>query len=1424
MAIIILATRLLAQSNAPARLALIAETDEASAAADVLTARLSGNPQIQLLERNEIEKVYREQGLAAANQDYPKLGQLLGADGLLILHLTKGTDSRKLSIRLVAVKPGVTLRQREYPWPLDNQIEWAEVVVSEFQTLFPKLVVLVKDALPISILNLRSAVASVQGETVERELTQLLYARLVNEQDLFVLERRRLELLDEENQRNDSTEGNFWNGSYLLEGIIDKAGYQKDTVTIEVRLTPPDKKEILNVEISGARTNLPAVVNDLAVKILAVLKKEGGSVEWNPRAESDRYFTEGQWMLKWGMFQEAKSAGDAAWALGKQNRETAELRIEAYQAAAGDPGICMIDNEEKRVVFGRPINPNVNDFVQIAAYAGAPRPEQFADMVRAEELFLDAFRSYAVVDPKLDPAWLGLGGAVLDRTSLWLRYYYFIAEARPGQEARIETAKRLCLEITRTMETHPDVVNTDTNHTLLVAKARHLAFWVDTPEQCLPVYHALIETGQWPLVRQRFFNAAYAEVSPQLGHRGFNNETISDGMGRFDFSHSQKLPANLANPSLAGWIWTDRERCPIVWNSFIDELCGSAQPLISLEGRFLRCSYSWSEADFEQNLKQLLDYVRQQRDTIVASNLDGALLDDLHILVKGRAETLTKDRRARVQDQLWPEFEKVFAGLKQHYGNPEERQVRLATLEKQKSYLNSQTNFDFMSFAETLLHGDYRPEEARELLPLVTNYEARIKSNPPVDNGNRAVLMRYKMEQQLASNWIAHLKENLNNTALLPPQTKVPSPATVAKRVVSAPQVPMSNATTAPTLTNISTPPLTGTLEVGRFWKIPTPDGIQTTDWGNGSYGSIYNGTDYVPQITSCCYRDGKLWVEARYDQTGDRGRADFFSVDLKTFAADKVQFEGEEFTLPNLFYLNRRTHSFEVQAGFLYLSVGHAIKRYSFKDHSWEQFPVPAAGKIIPARLGDRLFFASSSSILEYTSDGTFRTLASSRRRPPASLLDNIEDYGAPHLFLGSDDLLQVRMGNDVYAFSTNTSDWQHIATLSYVDEQNYCPSDDGFVAWCGPYVELWGMARHSSAPEFLFWQTSASSQNRQDRSKNKDAPLPRWRTLAPGADLCLQDDNLWFLIGSPKFQSDAAHNLRIQETDGLTASLIRFTPDAKKPITIPLRFKTDNITLRSAAARELANPSIAPWRPKWNLQWTPQGLVLIYNLLPGFWFVPKTDLEQAVERVYSQQRLEAASLDAVHAQWRKELLATYDLNHDGIFGPGEREAMIDDPRYLELELPVIDANTNGLLDAEELGFFDANTNEVLEPREQKAIETTLSLLAGKLMAKLTPDADGRIDPADLPAELIQPSDSSTTARPGFSRSGTRIRKKISKEELVSLLRSHLGQDLRIGNKLVIPALPPEARADGDALFKARIEAYWKLSKGQTKPEPSQR
>jgi len=72
-----------AQSNlAPPRLAILAIDPVLGDANDVLTAVFSKRQGVVLLERAQIEKVYREQQLSVANQDLIKLGQVLGADGL----------------------------------------------------------------------------------------------------------------------------------------------------------------------------------------------------------------------------------------------------------------------------------------------------------------------------------------------------------------------------------------------------------------------------------------------------------------------------------------------------------------------------------------------------------------------------------------------------------------------------------------------------------------------------------------------------------------------------------------------------------------------------------------------------------------------------------------------------------------------------------------------------------------------------------------------------------------------------------------------------------------------------------------------------------------------------------------------------------------------------------------------------------------------------------------------------------------------------------------------------------------------------------------------------------------------------------------------------------------------------------------------
>jgi hypothetical protein len=1421
---VILAAHLQAQTNVDeVKLAIISESPEAADAADMLTVEFTKNKQVHLLERAEIGRVYREQGLSAANTDYLKLGRVLGADGLLILHLTKESGCPILSLRWVAVRPGVTLRQRTYPWPLKDLTQWTSIVVSQLHPLLSKFLVLPKDAVPISVLNLRSAVASVQGETLERELTQLLYDRLINERNIFLLERRRLDLLSEENQLNNARENTFWNGSYLIEGVIDKMGYQKGTVTIEARLTPPDKMHIRMVDVSGPRTNLSEVVNHLATKILAMLPRNGGSPEWNPQAEAERYFQESQWMFRWGMFQEAMSAGEAAWALGKQNREVAQLRIKAYQASAGDPGICVVLNDEERVFFGLQINPNVLDFGQIGGYASAPRPEQFADMIRAAELFQSAFSSYATKDKRLDPEWLNLGETILNQTSLWLRYYYFTVEARSGQEDKIEDAKLLCLGICKMMENYPGFASADNNHSLLKVKARNAAFWVNTPEQCLPIYRDILKSGQWPFVRRRFLNAAFVEKSPEEG-----GEEVSDGMGRFDYSNPQGPSANLANPCLAGWTWADRQRCPSVWNSFIDELCSSSQPSTGLEGRILRCSYSWSDMDFEQQLGRLNDYVRQQHETILAAGLGNSLLDDLHFLVSQRALTLTKACRHRIQDQVWPAFDQQFAiwlkqleqartQIEENRKQQAEIQQRQAEFQKKKDYLNSQTNFDFMSFAQVLLNEDYRPDEAGELLPLLTNYLARISNSMPVGDENSFAARRRKMEQQQAVHWVSSLEKTLLKVIRLP-ALQPTSTATIqaAGPPPHSPHATLAKATPVSALSDTSpAPPSIRPLNAGRFWKIPDLAGVEKTELPGGRYAYIYNGNDYIPQIVSCCYRDGKLWVEVRYDRSWHKGRADFFSIDLATFAAQKIEFEGDEFSLPN-----QKIHSFEPYKGYLYLSLHNAVSRYSFKNHSWKQFPVPASGGIMPVRLKDRLFFTSSSSILEYTTNGSFRTLASSRRRPPMTLLDKVENYGSPHLFLTKDNQLHARVGDGIYVFSSKNDDWFKVDSLPRVDNSNYYPFDEGFIAANGWSVGQWsGLFGDLSSVKNLFRKSRPPGSMLSGYQLAKLVPT-EWSMDFPSIEFCLQGNSIWFLTNPPKLNSNASQQLQVEAVHGIEPCLVCFTLGEKPATTIPVRFDAENINLTPGASQMLSNPlgnsMSASWEPKWLLDWTPPGLVLIREALPGFWFIPAKKLAAGIERVYSQRRLEANAENEMREKWRTELLSAYDRNHNGRFEASEREAAVDNLHYLKLKLPVIDINSNNLLEASELNFLDENTNGVLDPQEQQAMETTISILADNLITKLTSKTDGRFDPANLPPELFHSVNNSLLHGIYWDNSGNPAN---IRENLVKALQSNLEQGLNVHDKPFPWVMRPRMHVDAQDLFKMRVERYWQFCMSHTNP-----
>ena len=285
---VLLVLALLLVSNVPGqaaqatRIAIIAEDETVRKEADLLTVELSQKSGLELLERTQIEKVFQEQAISATQKAGAlQLGRLLGADGLIIIETQPGDRRSDLSLRLVAVKPGVVLDQISWPRPVPEPAKAVAFLAKKWDAFWPKLGVPVRDAVPVSILNLRSALKSIEGERQERELTFLLTSRLTKETELFVLERRQLQDAAFEKESTSLEEAAFWNGSYLIDGVINKDGLARDRLTLSVRLVSPNKQETV-LEVVGKPDQPTECVEALVAKLLSTIRKSPKAAAWQP--------------------------------------------------------------------------------------------------------------------------------------------------------------------------------------------------------------------------------------------------------------------------------------------------------------------------------------------------------------------------------------------------------------------------------------------------------------------------------------------------------------------------------------------------------------------------------------------------------------------------------------------------------------------------------------------------------------------------------------------------------------------------------------------------------------------------------------------------------------------------------------------------------------------------------------------------------------------------------------------------------------------------------------------------------------------------------------------------------------------------------------------------------------------------------------
>lgn len=1467
--VLVAAVKLPAQTNTPVRLAVVSESGEAITAGDVLTVTLSGNGKVQLLERDEIEKVYREQGMSEANRDDLKLGRILGADGLLLLNVVRTPQATNLMTRLIAVKPGVVLTDGSFPWPLKDTVQWSESVATGLKAFLPKLSLLAKDAIPISIVNLRAAVSSTSEQETERDLKLLTIQRLSQEQQFFVLERQKMQLLSEEKELK-SDESTFWDGSYLLDGIVDQNGYSKDTITINARLTPPKGGVPLSFEVSGSRTNLADVVNRLATKVTELLKVSSNIKEWNAAEEAVQYFDEAKWALRWGVYSEAEAAADSAWALGKKDLDCALVRVKSYLMAAppdadsvergsffyspgqeSDWDSEMKEIADKHIAVSFQKKPGQIDYVTVARL---PDSNQIDCALHALDLYYEFSLSSPDGEPRIltkgpgwndwhNSEWYNVGIEALAAASQVLQIFSCapklqapVAEKLAELRARSRSIAKLISETPSVHDSYyvgnriavcDELINTigedgGRNPNIFSCEAEWGCFWQEKPEDTIALYRKLMSSPVFCYIHEKFW---------------FPSE--------YDY---QRLPL----PRLVAWNEEDQKRIPAVWNGFLQELNVSTNLLLQLEAKALRLADSDGGPAMGELFTNLFNAMFENRDVLIANNVDILYLQwhasDLVERMGGESASEARDPLWRVYySQYLPKLE----AMEQEYRNKTVPAAKFAPIfQKQVQYLKEYRPYEFYEFMKLFESKDYSKSQALEIRPLISSYTSNMVVRATAHE---------KFKARGDSNWIELVLGKSVNEIFNRPVTKS-SPETIIQET-KLPTNPRVSRTMASQL--LAASPMAGTniLLVNRFLKVPY-DQIQGNDVSGIQIfaerwceGKLLIGLQYREQVYEFDH-------QGNWKSTSNKSRVVIAIFNPNTADWEMVKCpDASEIDLVEL-RMQSDDHRMILFQGNLFSCGEGRLQKFDFRQRQWQNLEIPERGSYDLFAVAGHLLATDANTILEIIGGGNgTRILASTRRRPVKSALDSLDNLGSPsplgggrplppELFSVSDHSIYANIGSKIFSWDGN--DWHELSTpnLSQLPEI----FQDAVIFRSMPSfgsddpANLWIWLKNQSAPELALSDKpkphpgvinfhAPGSFNPMHKSGDQTVH-PLWKSPVDeylmDSAITFYQSNLYFFVDHCAITNMSGQWTVIEE-NGYHAQLVCLSRDVSEPIMVPLKFDLN----RGQPPLKSLGEKIEPWLT-FNRSALATAMYFSHNTLflsqrntPGIWAIPTSEIELAVEKQKQILLVKQAKAIAAKKQAQEALLAKYDRNHNGIIDLSEREEALDDPAFIESQLDVIDTNHNDLLDPEELIYFDANQNKVLDPNELAGINIAEHLFAERLIYKFDWNDVGALDHAEFD-ELWQYGNFGGNVP--FGRSGAAFPYadvnrdgQIDLAELEAFLKQQLLKRLQPRRPIGIPPLFGQMRMtnsqiDQQQLFKNAVEAYWWNSGSVTNQLPINR
>jgi hypothetical protein len=577
---------------------------------DVTTAQLSAIPDLSVLERSDLDKVGREQALkeAITSNDLSSV-QFVPADGLVILRAVKQDGKPGVLVRLVAVQPGIVLREVALSDGSDP-VAHAKEIVKEFAPYWPKLRQIQKGKISaLSLLGLRFEVDGPEAREMERKINLLLAIRLSAEPDTVVLERWRLNDALFEKTLNSQQTSPFWTGSSLIDGSMK---WENKEVEVNLRVRPPSGAEV-SISDKDSADHLPALVDRLAEKIRAHPMTQAS---WQPVAEADHYAQLGKWCLDNNLKEEGAEAIESALALGDDSPATHCLQVRAYASLAYTdelPTATSIYIPEAPVVDPASLPDRVKWGTTAADWAGR---------------YLKANPSFSgPPGASEDPVTVSL--PVLDNCLRLLRFAYQEGFAR-DHEAETADLRHSVQNLIAQMEPLLAKRPSDQHDLFLTYEVRYAPYWHETPEATVSYYRDLLNRQtDGALIRREWFESRYFVVRPPclLPEPEMKAANPDDNMAAEDWG--------VGSPWIIGWDHQTMPELGAIWDDFQKELNKSSDPVLRADA--LKFSFTRMHSRDDRNFN------------IQNTQFEGFLLDNVASIAGPRGNDLL----VGFQQNLW---------------------------------------------------------------------------------------------------------------------------------------------------------------------------------------------------------------------------------------------------------------------------------------------------------------------------------------------------------------------------------------------------------------------------------------------------------------------------------------------------------------------------------------------------------------------------------------------------------------------------------------------------------------------------------------------------------------------------------------------------------------------------------------------------